>query len=307
MRAMSDPHGASPTPTAQELDQDEGIPSNRLASDVAALTDRGTRENNEDSYVVFRIGRFMERVDSNMPESELPSRIEDSGHLLIVADGVGGAAGGEVASQTALRTLLELVLRSPKWALKLDDPATREAEIDGLVARSRAYLQGMHARLRERQAQEPKLAGMGTTLTAAYALGGDLFIMHVGDSRAYVLRRDRLVRITREHTLAQHYADEGVLPQDQVADHPLSHVLTRAVGAPVDELEVDTHHREIVDCDRLLLCSDGLTKVATDSEIEQVLLANDSSREACAALVRLALERGGPDNVTVIVARYRIR
>jgi protein phosphatase len=276
-----------------------------LLSDIAALTHAGSRESNEDSYAVFRVGRFMERVASNIPESEMPAHLEDTGHLLIVADGVGGNAGGEIASQTALRTLREMILRSPRWALRLDDLATREQEIEALLVRSRAYLQAMHARIRERQVADPRLAEMGTTLTAAYVVGADLFVLHVGDSRAYVLRGGRLHRITREHTLAQHYADQGVLPQSEVAEHPLSHVLTRAVGAPVETLEVDTHHRDLETGDRLLLCSDGLSKTCADGEIAETLIANPASAAACKALVTLALTRGAPDNVTVIVAGVR--
>jgi protein phosphatase len=285
---------------------DNGIPTNRVSADIAALTHRGSRPNNEDAYVVYRLGRFMELESSNLPEGELPARYEDSGHLLIVGDGVGGAAGGEVASRTALLTLVASIVRSPKWALKLDDPATRETEIRELIERSRAYLQRMHVAIRERQARDPRYQGMGTTFTSAYTVGGDVFIMHVGDSRAYVLRRDRLIRITHDHTLAQEYADLGNLGQDEVAKHPLSHVLTRALGAPTETPMSDTHHRDIEDGDRLLLCSDGLTKVATEDEISTVLKANATSKDACRALIELALARGGPDNVTVIVAGYKV-
>jgi serine/threonine protein phosphatase PrpC len=121
-----------------------------------------------------------------------------------------------------------------------------------------------------------------------------------------VLRRGRLIRITHDHTLAQEYADLGNLGQADVAKHPLSHVLTRAIGGPTETLMSDTHHRDIEDGDRLLLCSDGLTKVASEDDIAAVLEANASSEDACRALVELALARGGPDNVTVIVAGYQV-
>ena len=284
-----------------------GIPTSRVRTDIAALTHPGARPNNEDAYVVYRIGRFMERVSSNLPVADLPERYDDSGHLMIVGDGVGGAAGGEVASRTALLSLVGEIVRSPKWALKLDDPATRENEISELVERSRAYLQHMHAAIRERQARDPRYEGMGTTFTSAYLVGGDLFIMHVGDSRAYVLRGGRLIRITHDHTLAQEHADQGWLGQAEVAGHPLSHVLTRALGAPTDVVEFDAHHRDIEDGDRLLLCSDGLTKVASEEDIASALEDHATSEGACRALVDLALAHGGPDNITVIVAGYALR
>ena len=300
---MSDPKpGANPDQPFVET----GIPTSRIRAEIAALSHAGARPNNEDAYFVGRLGRFFECMATNLPADDFDARYDDSGHLLIVGDGVGGADGGEIASRTAIRTVVDGILKSPKWALKLDDPATREVEIHDLMERTRAYVQQMHDAIRERQRDDPRHAGMGTTFTSAYTVGGDLFVMHVGDSRAYALRDGRLFRITRDHTLAQDYADQGRIPQSEVADSPLGHVLTNAVGAPVERLECDTHHRDIEDADRLLLCSDGLTNVASEDDITAVLAAHPGSQAACRALVDLALSRGAPDNVTVIVARYRV-
>ena len=294
-------HTPTPVPFA-----DTGVPTHRVQVDIAALTHQGSRSRNEDAYVVYRLGRFMDRVASNLPTTDLPEHHEDSGHLMIVGDGVGGAEGGDLASRAALHTLVESVVRSPKWALKLDDPASREQEIAELIARSNAYLQQMHAAIQAQQESDPRLLGMGTTFTSAYTVGGDMFIMHVGDSRAYVLHGEHLVRVTHDHTMAQEYADSGQLPQAEVDGHPLSHVLTRAIGAATETLESETHHRDIEDGDRLLLCSDGLSKVASEADIRDTLLANPGSKAACRALVELVLSRGAPDNVTVIVAGYRV-
>ncbi|MFN8588999.1 MAG: protein phosphatase 2C domain-containing protein [Candidatus Eisenbacteria bacterium] len=301
---MSDPADQPPPPAPHY--EDAGIPTSRVKADIAALTHQGSRANNEDAYAVFRIGRSMDCVASNVADGALPKHYEDSGHLLIVGDGLGGAKAGEVASSTALHTLVESIARQPKWALKFDDPATRDREIDELIERSRAYLQHMHAAIRARQQSDPRYEGMGTTFTSAYTVGGDMFIMHVGDSRAYELRGGRLYRITRDHTVAQEYANMGKLPQSEVESHPMSHVLTRALGSPSDQIDSDTHHRDIEDGTRLLLCSDGLTKVASEDDIARVLEAHPVSADACRALVDLALERGAPDNVTVIVARYEV-
>ena len=295
-----------PTP-AQTPFVDTGIAASRVTADLAALTHAGSRPNHEDAFAVFRLGRYLECVTSSLPADDLPRRQDEAGHLLMVGDGIGGTAGGEVASRTAMQAMVEAVMRAPRWALKLDDPNTRESEIQGLMARTRGYLQYMHAVIRERQQADPALARMGTTMTMAYAVGGDLFIMHVGDSRAYVLRGGRFIRITHDHTVAQAYADQGRLGQDEVAEHPLSHVLTRAVGGPGESIEGDTHHRDIEDGDRLVLCSDGLTTVATEDEIAAALAAQPTSAAACRALVDLALARGAPDNVTVIVAGYTVR
>jgi len=123
------------------------VPAARVSTDVAALSHAGNvREQNEDSYAVFRMGRFLDRVASNLPEELLGSHREDSGWLMAVADGLGGHSGGEVASRTALVSMMQLVLRSPRWALRLDDESTREAEIEALFKRTTSYLAGVSRR-----------------------------------------------------------------------------------------------------------------------------------------------------------------
>ncbi len=290
---------------APERPRDPGAPGARLRLDIAALTDVGlVRKNNEDSYLVYRIGRYLDRVASSIPESELASRFDDAGHLMVVADGMGGHRAGEVASRSALVRTLELILRSPRWALNLDDPGTREREIGDLLDRSRGYLAGVHAALRGQAEGDAQLEGMGTTLTGLYVVGSDAFVLHVGDSKAYLVRSGAIRKITRDHTVAQQYADLGVIPQEAVSSHPMNHMLTRAIGAPTDELPGDLHHLTLEAGDRVLLCSDGLTDMASEAEILAVMNQRPSSQEACRALVDLALAGGGRDNVTVIVVGF---
>jgi serine/threonine protein phosphatase PrpC len=249
--------------------------------EISARTDRGLRrDTNEDAYLVFRTGRFLQRVDSNIGEEELESRYHVAGHIMAVADGMGGAAAGEIASREALLEAFRLILRSPKWLLTLDDPLTREADIQSFFERVRGYIAGMHDALLRHASQNPDAAGLGTTLTLAYSLGLDLFVAHVGDSKAYLYRDGALQHVTRDHTLAQHLADSGAISQEEVESHPDRHLLTSVV------------------------CTDGLSGVVRDGEIAEVLETAPSCDEACDALVALAHERGGPDNVTVIVARY---
>lgn len=287
---------------------DDVVPPARVVADVSALSHEGhVREQNEDSYAVFRMGRFLERVSSNVSEEALPSHREDSGWLMAVADGLGGHSAGEVASRTALASMLQLITRSPRWALRLDDPSTREADIQGLLERTTRYLHGVHDALRARAAADEQLEGMGTTLTVAYSVGNDLFVVHVGDSRAYLLRDGRLRRITRDHTLAQSYADQGLIPQAEVESHELGHVLTRAMGAGDAHPEGEIHHLDVQHGDRLLLCSDGLTRCVPESEIASLLSSLANSDEACRALVERALALGGSDNITAIVARYTVK
>jgi len=279
--------------------------ANRLRVDVAALSDPGkVRERNEDAYAVCRMGRFLERVTSSLPAEDLPERHEAVGHVMIVADGLGGHEAGEVASRTAITRILESVLNEPRWALKLDDPASRETELKELERRSRQYLNKMQEAVRQRAAQDPSMSGMGTTFTGVFTVGRDLFVMHVGDSKAYLMRGDKLEKITRDHTLAQEYADLGMIPQEEVDTHRLHHVLTRAVGTHDEALVGDFHHVMLEEGDRLLVCSDGLTDMSGPQDILAVLHRFARSELACKALVDLANERGGRDNVTVIVAGF---
>lgn len=288
--------------------EEEVIPPGRIVADVAAFSHVGNvREQNEDSYAIFRLGRFLERVASNVPEEVFASQREDSGWLMAVADGLGGHSAGEVASRTALVSMMQLILRAPRWALRLDDPATREADIQALFRRVRGYFAGVHEAVRARAASDTALEGMGTTLTSAYSVGNDLFVMHVGDSRAYLLRGGQLRRITHDHTLAQSYADQGLIPQAEVESHELGHVLTRAMGAGEGNPEFDIHHLDLEHDDRILLCSDGLSRHVPENEIASLLLAFSDSAGACRALVDRALALGGADNITAIVARYRVR
>jgi PPM family protein phosphatase len=279
---------------------------NRVLVEIAARSDRGKkRTNNEDTYLVYRTGRFVERISSNIPESELASQFEDGGYLMAVADGMGGMRAGEIASREALLTGFRLVLRAPKWLLNLDDPATRNAEIEAFFERVHGYLAGMHAELLLQMKSDPSKAGMGTTYTAAYSVGYDVFVVHIGDSRAYLFHDGHLRRLTRDHTLAQRLADQGAIAQEDVEQHPQRHILTRVVGGSGGWFRAEIHHTRLNAGDAILVCTDGLTGTVSDEEIATILAGQKSSEGACDALLSASLERGAPDNVTMIVARYR--
>jgi protein phosphatase len=273
--------------------------------EVASLTNVGkVREANEDSYVVCRNGRYLERIDSNVPEPAVPPWFEQEGYIMMVADGMGGMAAGEIASHTAIGSMIRMVIESPRWTFNLDDPSTRETEIQQLWELARTLVGKVHDAVRDRAAADPTLAGMGTTLTSAYSVGNDLFVVHVGDSRAYLWRDGQMERVTRDHTMAQSYADLGIIPQDQVRGHSLHHVLTQAVGGPGEQLHADLHTVKVAPGDRLLLCTDGLTNMVSEEAIAGVLASEATSQEMCRKLVDLALQGGGLDNITAIVARY---
>ena len=143
-------------------------------------------------------------------------------------------------------------------------------------------------------------------MTAALSLGDDLFVTQVGDSRAYLFRDGTLQRLTRDQTHAQLLADQGVISQQDVARHRLRHVLTNALGGFQKNVRVDIKRWKLADGDRLLLCSDGLTDMLDDAHIAEVLAREAGSDEACRLLVEGALENGGKDNITVVLARYGI-
>jgi serine/threonine protein phosphatase PrpC len=146
---------------------------------------------------------------------------------------------------------------------------------------------------------------MGTTYTAAYTVGFDLFVVHIGDSRVYCFHEGTLRRITHDHTLAQRLADQGAIAQEEVDKHPQRHVLTRVVGGSGGWFRAEIHHTRLHPGDSILVCTDGLTGTVNDEEIARVLGSAATSEDACETLLSLALDRGAPDNVTLITARYR--
>lgn len=206
--------------------------------------------------------------------------------LFAVADGMGGHAGGEVASQVAIEVLERHFTVDPTPTGLID--AVREAN---------------HA-VWERSRSDPQVRGMGTTMTAAALVGGEhgdrLVLANVGDSRAYRFREEELVQLTSDHSVAEELVARGELSEEEAAVHPHRHILTRALGVGPD-VEVDAWELEPRQGDRYLLCSDGLTNEVSEDRIATVLERRDDPGDIAATLVRLANEHGGNDNVTVVV------
>jgi protein phosphatase len=269
--------------------------------DLAALSHPGkVRPNNEDHFLVVRFHRALQTLLTNLPEGLVPPRAEEAGYGLVVADGLGGMAAGEVASRSAIGTLINLALATPDWVLTGGGP-----EVERVMRRMAERYRRVDAALREQASADPSLAGMGTTMTLACSLGADLVLAHVGDSRAYLLRGGALHPLTRDHTLVQELVDRGVVRPEQAARHPFRHVLTRALGGAGGEIDAEVQRVALADGDQLLLCTDGLTDMVDPAAIGAVLRGAASSGGACQALVELALQEGGKDNVTVVLARYR--
>ena len=276
--------------------------SSLVQVDVDARSHPGHhRASNEDHFFVTRLGRTLQTLITSLPAGDVPERTEEVNYVMVVADGMGGHAAGEVASRMAISALVSLALDLPDWIFKVDEEHAREIE-----RRTRQLVQEVGAMVVERGRQDRALRGMGTTLTAARSLGRDLLITHVGDSRAYLLRAGGLHRLTRDHTFAQLLVDTGQLAPGDVAQSRHRHVLTNALGGSLEDVQVDTDRLQLEDGDRLLLCSDGLTDLVDDSTITHILKEATASSDACEQLVQRALDSGGRDNVTVIVAAYRL-
>jgi protein phosphatase len=223
------------------------------------------REVNEDSFGYFRSGES---------------------HLFALADGMGGETGGRVASTTAVA-----VARSVFEA----NPATDPPDLLGqcVAAANRACL--------ERQQEDPGLASMGTTLELLLVRGDRAWWAHVGDSRIYAVREGRARRLTRDHTRVQQMVEDGLMKAEEAADHPQRNVLNRVVGRDADcRPDITAEPLSLSEGDAIVLCSDGLCDLVTDEEIGKTVSRADPER-ACRQLVRLALGRGAPDNVTLQV------
>lgn len=263
------------------------------------LTDIGReRTTNEDQFVTATLMRALWIEQSSVTQSGV-HYADDRGHVFIVADGMGGAAGGEKASALAVGAIEEFLLNAIRWLLTLE--SSEEASV---LRDFKAALRRADACVYAAASNDPGLRGMGTTVTMAYSCGADLFVAHVGDSRCYLLRGGVLQRLTRDDTLVQQLVDKGVLPPEQAAVHNLRHVITNVVGGTEPGIHAEVHRMTIEPGDALLLCTDGLTGMLPDERIAAVLQASPSPSSACQELVRLANEQGGKDNVTVIVARY---
>lgn len=205
--------------------------------------------------------------------------------LFVVADGMGGAQAGEVASRIAVESFQPGLPDSPEPELALAELA-----------------QAANARIHELSHLHAEQAGMGTTLTAVYVGGQEVAIAHVGDSRAYCLRAGELLRLTDDHSLVDELIRQGRLTPEEAIEHPQRSVITRALG-PEGSVEVDTRSFRAKADDVYLLCSDGLTTMISEQQIAELLRAHASLREAGEALIAAANEAGGRDNITVVLMR----
>jgi protein phosphatase len=262
------------------------------------MTDRGrVRVNNEDHFLVAELSKAMRVRQSSLAQPRTQFSYEQ-GHLFLVADGMGGHQAGEHASALAVETIEAFALNHLKWFFHL------QGEESDLIAEFQDALRQADARIIEEAARHPELQGMGTTVTMAYILDRELFVIHVGDSRCYLFRKGTLHQITHDHTILEQLLAKGAITPDQAPRHFLRHMVTNVVGGQRPGLDVEVHKVELEPNDVVLLCSDGLTEMLSSQQIADILASQSDSQGACQKLIEEANRNGGQDNVTVIVSRF---
>lgn len=236
-----------------------------------AITDKGVvRKQNQDAFYTYSI-----------PEKDLS--------ILLVCDGMGGARAGNVASELAVKVFKEEAKRLIPSA-NFEDIPKLLCQISSLVNKA----------VYELSQTDEDCRGMGTTLVSAVISCNKLFVVNAGDSRAYYISSDSIKQITRDHSLVEDMVERGDITREESLTHPNRNLITRAIGT-LPTIECDTFSLDMIKGDYVLLCSDGLSNVVSDIEIHHELLNSDSLQEAAEKLLNLALNRGAPDNVTIVL------
>jgi protein phosphatase len=252
------------------------------------------RSENQDHYVVLRRTRAQQLLLTNMPTEQLVFQ-PDEAFAMAVADGMGGSGFGGLASQIAIRTAWELAGRTTSWVMKLGDMDARE-----LTARIEGFVYMMQQAFVHEFEVNPQFGASGTTWTSAYLVSSFAVIAQIGDSPSYLWRDGTLCRISDDHTVEREFIAAGVAPE--IAGK-YGHMLTRCLGHDSSNARPDVNHLRLRPGDQLLLCTDGLTDMVSESKIAECIDDAADGQAACNGLVALALEAGGKDNVTAVLAR----
>lgn len=270
------------------------------------LTDTGRkRPGNEDQFLIADLNKSM-RVHQTSLGLDHQTRLfgNSQGKLLAVADGMGGHVAGERASQLVVDSFVTYALNTLNWYFRLDAKSDEDFRDD-----LKAALRHCQTMLERDVEATPQRRGMGTTLTMAYIIWPRMYVVHVGDSRCYLLRDGKLKQITRDHTMAQLYKESLVTtvedggPDDEVTSH-WSNTLWNAIIADNSELAPDVYAANLELGDTVLLCTDGLTKHVDESRLIELMSCGDSTEAVCQRLIDEANHEGGSDNITVVISRF---
>ena len=267
--------------------------------DLFGLTHPGlVRTENQDQFLLCTVHPEVVIRSTSLPDPDaLAIRGQRLATIMLVCDGVGGTAGGSTASRLATEAVTHYVASSLRRYHGIDAPDEND-----FTEALRAAAIAAHDVVRVEAEARPEARQMATTLSLGVVLWPWLYVVQVGDSRCYVYGGGTLRQITRDQTLAQDLVDQGIMPKERAHASPLSHVLSSAIGAPEASPEVtrvEIRERGTV----ILVCSDGLTKHVSDAEIAEHLKTMRTAEQVARALLQLALDRGGSDNITIVIGR----
>jgi protein phosphatase len=263
-----------------------------LKVEVFGRTDVGqTRDHNEDSFLVADLTRREASLQPEVREHEVGGR----GSLFIVADGMGGAAAGEIASDMAVDTIYSHMVN--QWGNDAENTEQRFA------FRLKEAVEIANQQIHEYAKGHPEHRGMGTTTTAAGVYEGALYITQIGDSRGYLIRNGTITQITKDQSLMQRLVDAGELTEEEAAVSERRNIILQALG-PDPNVKVDLTRQELRRGDVLVMCSDGLSGLVPKDDMLKVISGTTDLVAACRELIEMANSRGGPDNITCIIARF---
>jgi protein phosphatase len=271
----------------------------KVEAGFGARSRRGPRRSiNDDHYLIMSLGRHHEALMTSLPDNDLLKRFVEFGYGMFIADGLG--SDGEAASRLAISTLVQLAINFGKWHVRVDEPIAAE-----MIDRAKRFYREVDSTLQ--QAGRDGDLGLQSTLTVVYSAGPELFFAHVGHSRAYMFRDDHLVQLTHDHTGGRERPGTAAIPDATADARHLHPIVTETLGGSgADVPRIDIERCGLMDNDLVLLCTNGLTDVVDDQRIANTLRLHATPDDQCRALVDLAANSGSDDDVTALVAHYRI-
>lgn len=269
--------------------------------DVFGATDIGlVRSRNDDQFLIADLKKSVIIHQTSLSYDDETHLMGGSqAKLLLVADGVGGNPAGDQASRLAVQGIVQYLLNTMHWLFRLNDG--RE---DAFLEDLKGALAFTQEKIRQNSQADASHQQMGTTITLAYIVWPHVYLIHVGDSRAYVVRDQTVIHLTHDQTYAQALVDAGLMNESDLRKSPLRHVLSGLVGCDSRHLTPEVNQFKLAFNDKLLLCTDGLTNHVGDNEIVTILSTDRSSEETCGLLVKAANDAGGQDNITVVLAHF---
>jgi protein phosphatase len=252
--------------------------------------------------MLARLSKLFEVLQASLANEELKELTGQTAYLVVVSDGIGGVVAGEQASTMVLQQVQRYMVEAAKWFFRwYEDPERTQEAIQDL----QKGLERIDQAIIEASQNDVSLSGMAATLTVARILGPDVVITHVGDSRAYLFRNNKLQQITKDHTVTQMLVDSGAISEEDAKHHHMRNIVVNVLGGKEAGVKGEIHQLILNNNDRLLLCTDGLTNPVDLAQIEEILRGVSDPQKACDALIQAALKQGGPDNITAVIADYQ--